>query len=165
MNGDRTLRHPPHLQSAKLAFAALVDAFGGQVAAAEQTGKSQSRISAYAHANMADFPPIDVVDALEARTVGTAGHPQVTSWLARRRGFELVRLPDPSAPPMAWTALVSEVIGNCGELTAGILADLSADNQVSPPNAWRRLKDASELVRLAVEIEARLKAAAAEGAA
>jgi hypothetical protein len=107
MTGDRTLTLPPHLQSAKIAFGELVDAFGGQVAGAAETGKSQSRICAYAHPNTPDFAPLDVIDALEARTVGTTGHPHVTAWLARRRGFELVKLPDPSAPPMPMTALIA----------------------------------------------------------
>jgi hypothetical protein len=162
MNGDRTLTLPPRLQSGKLAFGALVDAFGGQVAAAAETGKSQPRICAYAHPNTADFAPLDVIDALEARTVGTAGHPHVTAWLARQRGFELVRLPDPSAPPMCWTDLASEAAKASGQLVAGILADLS-DCELSAGAAWRRLKDAAELVRVAVELEAALKTRAAEG--
>jgi hypothetical protein len=165
VSGDRDLRLPPHLQSAKVAFGELVDAFGGQVAVAAETGRSQSRISDYAHRNRSDFAPLDVIDALEARTVGMAGHPHVTAWLARRRGYELVKLPDASAPPMAWTALASDMVRASGQLTAGILADLTPDGSISASDAWRRLKDAGELVRVAVEIEARLKAAAAEGAA
>jgi hypothetical protein len=163
MSGDRDLRLPPHLQSGKLAFGELTDAFGGQVAAATETGKSQSRICAYAHSNTADFPPLDVIDALEARTVGVPGHPHVTLWLARRRGYELVKLPDPSAPPMSWASLLSEIIKASGELAGGILGDLSATNEISPSEAWLRLKDAGELVRVAVELEASLKARAAEG--
>lgn len=163
MNGDRTLTLPPHLQSAKLAFGALTDAFGGQVAAAAETGKSQPRICAYAHLNTPDFPPLDVIDALEARTVGTPGHPHVTGWLARRRGYELVRLPDPSAPPMSWAALTGETVKASGQLASGILADLTPDGSISASDAWRRLKDAGELVRVAVELEAALKARAAEG--
>lgn len=163
MNGDRTLRLLPHLQSAKIAFADLTDAFGGQVAAATETGKSQSRICAYSHLNTPDFPPLDVIDALEARTVGSPGHPHVTGWLARRRGYELVKLPDPSAPPMSWAALTSETIKASGQLAAGILADLTNDGTISASDAWRRLKDAGELVRVAVELEAALKTQAAEG--
>lgn len=163
MNGDRTVRHPSHLQSAKLAFAALTDAFGGQVAAAEETGKSQPRISAYGHANTADFPPLDVIDALEARTVGAPGHPHVTSWLARRRGYALVQLPDPSAPPMRVTDLASEVVKAGGLLAAGMLRDLTPECEISPQDAWRLLRDAGELVRVAVEVEAALKRCAQTG--
>jgi hypothetical protein len=159
----RDLRLPSHLQSAKLAFADLTDAFGGQVAAAAETGKSQPRISAYAHPNTADFPPLDVIDALEARTVGSASWPQVTGWLARRRGCALVRLPDPSAPPMPLTQLVAETVKTSAGLTAGILAVLTDAGDVSAPDAWRLLKDAGDLVRMAVEVEAMLKARAAEG--
>jgi hypothetical protein len=163
VNGERTVQLPSHLQSGKLAFAALTDAFGGQVAAANETGKSQSRLCAYAHPNTADFPPIDVVDALEARTVGAPGHPHVTAWLARRRGCALVRLPDASAPPMPWTALAAETVKASGLLAAGVLGGLSAEGAISPSEAWRLLRDAGELVRIAVEVEAALKARAAEG--
>lgn len=163
MNGERTLNLPPHLQSAKIAFGALTDAFGGQVPAAAETGKSQSRISAYAHPHTADFAPLDVIDSLEARTVGTHGHPQVTAWLARRRGYELVRLPDASAPPMPWTALIADAVHASGQVAGALLGDLDGSGEVSPGDAWRRLKDAAELVRVAVEIEARLKARCEEG--
>jgi hypothetical protein len=163
VSDQRTITLAPHLQSAKVAFGDLVDAFGGQVAVAAETGRSQSRISDYAHRNRADFPPLDVIDALEARTVGVAGHPHVTAWLAKRRGYELVKLPDPSAPAMPLTALLSELAKASGQLSAGILSDISSDNDISAPDAWRRLKDAGELVRVAVELEARLKARASEG--
>lgn len=163
MSGERDLVLPPRLQAGKAVFRDLVDAFGGQEAAAAETGKSQSRICAYAHPNTADFPPLDVIDVLEARTVGSPGHPHVTAWLARQRGCALVTLPDPSAPPLSWAALVSETVKASGNVAAGVLGDLDAAGELTPGDAWRRLKDAGELVRVAVEVEAVLKARAAEG--
>jgi hypothetical protein len=59
--------------------------------------------------------------------------------------------------------LLSELAKASGQLSAGILSDISSDNDISAPDAWRRLKDAGELVRVAVELEARLKARASEG--
>lgn len=153
---------PLHLQSVKIAFAELVAACGGQGPAAEETGKGQSRISAYSHRNTADFAPIDVIDTLEARTVGVAGHPHVTAWLARRRGCELVKLPDPSAPPMPLTALLSDMARASGQLSAGILNDLTPAHEISASEAWRRLGEADELVRVAVEVRAALRALAAD---
>jgi hypothetical protein len=162
MTADRTMTLPPRLQGAKIAFSELVDAFGGQAAASEETGKSQPRICAYALRNTPDFAPLDVIDTLEARTVGKDGHPHVTAWLARQRGFELVKLPDPSAPPMPMTALISDLAKACGQLTAGILNDLS-DDGLGPVEAWRRLGEADDLVRVAINLRAALKLRAGDG--
>lgn len=163
MSSERDLILPPHLQGAKIAFGALVDSFGGQVAAAAETGKSQPRLSAYCHRNTLDFAPIDVIDTLEAQTVGHPGHPHVTAWLARRRGYEMVKLPDPSAPPTPVIALVSDMVKVSGELAAGILNDLKPDNDLPASEAWRRLGAADELVRVAVELRAALKTQADSG--
>ena len=159
MNGDRTLTLPPHLQGVKIAFGELVDAFGGQAAAAAETGKGQSRISNYGLTNTADFAPIDVIDTLEARTVGTAGHPHVTAWLARRRGYELVKLPDVSAPPIPLSALVSDLIKISGQLGGGVI-DLG--DAPAAADAWRRLGDADDLVRIAVQLRHALQRITAE---
>lgn len=164
MSGERTVQLPPHLQSAKLAFGELVSAFGGQVPAALETGKSQSRICTYGHIHTEDYPPLDVIDTLEARTVGTPGHPHVTRWLARRRGCELVRLPDVSLVPhgTSWSMLISLLSKEAGDLISGIAHDLSDNNDVDPPEARKRLRDAAELVRVAVQLEHALKQRAAE---
>lgn len=161
MSCARTQTLPPHQQGGKVAFAELVDAFGGQAKASEETGKVQSRISSYGLPNTADFPPLDVIDALEARTVGTAGHPHVTGWLARRRGYELVKAPDPSAPPMPLTTLISDLVRTSGQLSSGIL---DAGEQLHGGEAWRRLADADDLVRIAVQIRHELQQRATEEA-
>lgn len=159
MSGERDIVLPPRLQGGKIAFGELVDAFGGQVAASAETGKSQSRICAYAHRNMADFAPIDVVACLEQRTHGTHGHPHVTRWLARQAGFGLVKLPDPAGIPTdtKWGLLASRLAKESGDVTSGICADLSDDNDIAPAEARARLNDAAELVRVAVELEHSLK--------
>lgn len=160
MNCARTQSLPPHLQGAKIAWRELVDAYGGQEAASAETNKAQSRISAYGSMNTVDFAPIDVIDTLEARTVGSPGHPHVTAWLARRRGYELVKAPDASAPPMALTALVSDLVRTSGQLGGSIL---DAGGQLVPSEAWRRLADADELVRVAIQIRHELQQRAREG--
>jgi hypothetical protein len=165
MSHERDLVLTPRQQAAKAAFRDLVDAFGGQVAAAAETGRSQSRICAYGHRNMADFAPVDVVECLESRTDGTAGHPHVTRWLARQQGYGLVRLPDPGANATSWGLLASRLAKEGGDLTSGICADLADDNDVSPAEARARLRDAAELVRVAVELEHALKLRAADDGA
>lgn len=119
MSADRSIVHPPHLQGAKVAFDELVRAYGGQVAASAETGKSQPRISAYGLLNTADFPPLDVIDTLEARTVGLPGHPHVTRWLARRRGMMLVPLPE-LQPSGAWGQSLKQLGKEFGDVTGRI---------------------------------------------
>jgi hypothetical protein len=164
MNGERGKSLSPHLQSAKIAFGELVDTYGDQAAAAQETGKGQSRICAYISRNMPDFAPLDVIDCLEDRTVGKDGWPHVTSWLARRRGAELVFPPDPSAPPMPITALLSDLARAQGQLSGGVLNDVK-NGAIDPVDAWRHLAEADELVRVAVNIRAALKATADQGGA
>ncbi len=161
MNCQRTQGLPPHLQSAKVTFADLVEAFGGQGKASAETGKGQSRISSYGLTNTADFPPLDVIDFLEARTVGMPGHPHVTRWLCRRRGGEFVQLPDASGPPMEVSALVAELVKTSGQLGSGLLNDLEG-GVLSGGAAWRRLGDADALVRVAIQIQHLLQQCAAE---
>ncbi|HVM38320.1 MAG TPA: hypothetical protein VM265_08040 [Sphingomicrobium sp.] len=119
MSSQRELTHPPHLQAGKLAFAELVTAFGGQVAAAAETGKSQQRISDYGHRNTGDFAPVDVIDCLEERTVGTAGAPHVTRWLARRRGMMLVPLPQ-LQPSGAWGCSLRRIAKEFGDVAGRV---------------------------------------------
>lgn len=161
MSGDRDITLPPSLQAAKVATRDLVKSFGGQEAASAETGKSQSRICAYGHQNMADFAPLDVIDALEDRTVGLPGWPHVTRWLCRQRGGEFVQLPDPNVSAPSWGKLVASIAKEHGELTSGVIADLD-DNDISPAEARARLKDAAELVHSAVQLEHALKQRAAE---
>jgi hypothetical protein len=162
MSGERTLTLPPDLQAGKAATKALVRAYGGQEAAAAARGKSQSRLCAYGLPNTDDFIPIDDVHALEACTHGAAGHPHVTRWLAREAGYELVRRPCPNAPETVWSGFVARLSREAGELMGGVCEDLSGDNDLTPAEAARRLPDAADLVRVAVELEAALKARAKE---
>jgi hypothetical protein len=159
MNGDRTLTLAPHLQGGKVAFAELVDAFGGQAKAAAETGKGQSRISSYTLRNTPDFAPLDVIDRLEDRTVGQQGWPHVTAWLCQRRGGVFVPLPDSSGPPMPIVTLVSDLVRAVGQLGPALL-DLGAAPTAG--EAWRRLGDADDVVRIAVQIQRQLQLLASE---
>jgi hypothetical protein len=161
MSADRTATIAPPLQAGKLAFEALVTAFGGQEAASAETGKSQPRICDYGRPNVAAYAPLDVIDTLEARTHGTEGWPHVTRWFCRRRGGIFMPLPEARVTGIRWTLLIAELGKEAGQLTHGVCSDLE-DNEISPAEARRRLKDAGDLVRVAVELEAALKARAEE---
>lgn len=161
MSGDRSIVHPPHLQDAKVATDALIDAFGKQQSVAELVGRSQSRVSDWGRNNTPDFIPLDAIDAIEARTEGLPGWPHLTSWLCRRRGGIFLRLPSLSASG-CWGRMTARLAKEAGAVTSGLCADLADDNDVSPAEARKRLKDAGELVRIAVELEAALKARAGD---
>lgn len=159
---DRSATIAPHLQAGKLAFDALVTAFGGQDAASAETGKSQPRICDYGRPNVAAFPPLDVIDTLEARTHGTDGWPHVTSWLCRRRGGIFLALPRATGTGARWGRLAAELTKDAAVLVNGICLDLDHDRDVTKAEATKRLKEAGELVRVAVELEAALKARSEE---
>jgi hypothetical protein len=159
---DRSVVLAPHLQDGKEAFQQLVGAYGGQVAAEALVGKSQARLSAYGGKNTPYFPPLDVIDALEARTEGLPGWPHITRWFCRRRGGLFLPLPGVGRTLGRWSVFIARLGREAGELISGICTDLSDDNELSPAEARRRLKDAAELVRVAVELEHALKARAGE---
>lgn len=156
MSGDRTVTLPPRLQAGKSAFSDLVSAFGGQEAASARTGKSQSRICAYGHKNMADFPPLDVVAELERDTVGLPGHPHVARWLARQTGHVLVALP--TAKPDGHD--LCKALGDCqreaGEASARVLEAFATNHEITADEI--RQADIRGEVQQAIEAFVRLAA-------
>lgn len=162
MSTDRDIVHPPQLQQLKAATRALIRAFGGQEAAEAATGKSQSQLSNYGAPNAPGFAPVDVVLALEAATHGAPGHPHVGRFLAREAGFALVALPPAGPAGVAWNAHVACLVKEIGELLAGLGEALASGNDVRAREARALLGDAGDVVRVAVEIEAALKARAGE---
>jgi hypothetical protein len=162
MSTDHGVTNSPLMQSAKAAFAGAVDAFGGQDAAARETGKSQGRICAYGLPNTDAFPTLDVIVMLEGRTHGTTGHPHVTRWLAGQVGFGLVPLPAPGRREPEWHAYSARLMKELGEVLEGLGKALSGDNDVRAREARALIPEAGDLVRVAVELEAALKARAGE---
>lgn len=119
---SRTVSLSPDMQAAKGAFKQLVRAFGGQEAAAIETGVRQQKISDMGLPNVAEFPTLDLIDTLEARTEGTADWPVVTRWLARRRGFALVRTISDAAEPETLRDAIMTITRKLGD-TADEVAD------------------------------------------
>lgn len=158
MSADRSIALSPRQRLHKRAAKALVEAVGGVEAAAEFCRAGKSQLSDYGNANVATFMPSDVIADLEA----LVPEPAVTRMLARAAGCELLRLPEACSAGGPWAGFVAELAKEMGELVSGVCQDLADDNDLSPQEASRRLSDAADLVRVAVNLEAALKARADE---
>lgn len=89
MSTDRAAQLTPQDLALKLATREAVEAAGGQVFAARELERSQSRISDYCSENTAEFIPLPLAVRLEALGAGKPGHPHITRALARAAGAAL----------------------------------------------------------------------------
>ncbi|WP_289145220.1 hypothetical protein [uncultured Sphingobium sp.] len=117
---SRAVALSPDQQSGKASFKALVKAFGGQDAAAEESGVRRQKISDMGLANVAEYPTLDLIDLLEDRTVGLPGWPHVTSWLCRRRGGVFVPLPRGGADADGMMRTVAEMAAEFGDVSRAV---------------------------------------------
>ncbi|WP_148648407.1 phage regulatory CII family protein [Sphingobium cupriresistens] len=116
----RSVTLSPEQQSGCASFKALVRAFGGQEAAAGETGVRQQKISDMGLSNVAEFPTLDLIDTLEDRTVGLPGWPHVTNWLCHRRGGVFVPLPHGEDDADGMMVTVAELAGELGDVSRAI---------------------------------------------
>lgn len=112
----------------------LVEAAGGLEACAEETGLSTSQLSRYGSTSDRDSMPLRVIERLESVTHDTLGHPLVTTYLATRQGFTLVRRPQVPSDRAALMELLSRHAKARGECEQQILHAL-ADGKVDAPEA------------------------------
>ncbi|HWT12269.1 MAG TPA: hypothetical protein VN231_05920 [Allosphingosinicella sp.] len=157
MTVDRSASLTARQRFHKVKARELVKRVGGLEDAADYCRLGKSQLSDCCNPNVVAFLPSDAVEDLEA----VAGEPVMTRMQAREAGFGLVRLPDPGAAPTVWSGFIARLGREAGELIEGICTDLTDDNDVTPAEAGRRLADAADLVRVAVELEAALKTRAA----
>lgn len=159
---SRTLVLSPDQQSGKAAFAASVKAFGGQEAASAETGVRRQKISDMGLPNVAEYPTLDLIDALEERTVGLPGWPHVTTWLSRRRGGVFVPLPqgEPDAEGIMLT--VAELAGELGDVSRAVSEAVSASGdggrEVTADEARAALRELDGLDRTSAQLRHKLKA-------
>lgn len=131
MSADRNMVHRPADQALKVAWRKLVEAYGGQVAAAAYLGRGQSLISDYGNVNTAPFAPVNLIAALEAVTHGLPGHPIMTRELARAAGYMLVPMPQAEGVSTgAVMQLVAAQAKEAGGVTASAI-DALADGHYS----------------------------------
>lgn len=164
---SRSVPIPPEMQAGKAAFKQLVRAFGGQEAAAIETGVRQQKISDMGLPNVPEFPTLDLIDTLEARTEGTADWPLVTRWLARRRGFALVRMISEGAEPESLRDAIMTItrkLGDTADEVAEALHPASEDGaNVSPGEARAILADLHEMMAAGAGLRLVLERIAGEG--
>jgi len=159
---SRSLALTPEQQSGKASFKALVKSFGGQDAAAEETGVRRQKISDMGLANVAESPTLDLIDALEDRTVGMPGWPHVTGWLCRRRGGVFVPLPqgDDDADGMMLT--VAELAGELGDVSRAVSEAVSTTGDggrdVTEQEALAALRELDGLDRTSAQLRLKLSA-------
>ena len=148
MSGPRDIALPPVLQAAKAATRALISAFGGQEAAEAETGRAQSRFSAYGGRNTPDYIPLDLVDALEDLTFGLPGWPHITRWLCRRRGGVFVRLPDAVPGPKDLQCELGAVSKETGDVLVSLGEGLRDNSLDAAERAASRGEIAEAIERL-----------------
>lgn len=114
----------------KLACREAVEAAGGQVLVAGETGRCQSRISDYCNPNRGEFMPADVIRRVEALGRGRPGWPHVTRALARAQDGHF----DPGAGvggPLQ-LANLGQWLGAIGGDYAELVAALAAGRLAAP---------------------------------
>jgi len=147
----------------KTAFARLMDAIGGQSAAARIVRVGQPRLSQYAslseeHADC--FAPLDAVADLEAELTSRGGKPLVAEHLAELAGFELTAK-DPARPAeRSWCAAIGAIAQEFGDL-AGRIGTANADGAVDQREAAECLREAEELKAEVERVIEQLKASGA----
>lgn len=161
MGEPRDLQLSAPQQDLKAGSKALVRAYGGQVAAAALLERAQSRYSDAGSANTATFLTIDEVAELEDRTVGMAGHPLVTTVLARRQGFVLA--PEPEALPTGADLVpcIERLTKEFGE-AASAACRAAVTGGSSAADLRRAESEFDDLIREAVTIRAAIRQALAE---
>ena len=152
----------PAQQALKNASLDLVKAAGGFDAAAGFCRIGKSQLSDACSVHHADkWLPVDVVADLQRVTRGQPGWPFVARQLAEREALVLVALPDVSTGP-DFPHHLAQLAKEGGELMAK-LATALADGKVCAADAATLglVREAADVVRVAVAIQAALRAVAA----
>lgn len=154
----------PERQADKRIAAQLVRAAGGVEAAAGFCRLGKSQLSDVGNVNISDkFMPLDVIDDLEAVTAGTPGWPQVTRALARRRGFELVPMPEASDVEIDWLQHIAQLSKEAGDVVSKLAANAAGGITAAEIKRAEIVREFDELVRIAVEGRAAALAELARG--
>ena len=124
---------PPYKRQLKAATRALLDASGGQDAAALSCRVGQQTLSNYAHLQMPDsFMPLDVVADLEHALNTAPDAPVVTRTLVRLHGGAYVQLPRATAMRATAERLVGLLSVEHGQLVEQVGRALADNGRIDP---------------------------------
>ncbi len=128
MSGRRDVSHGKPELELKAATKALIRAAGGTDGAAQTVGARQQRMSDCQCRNTADFLRVDELAALEDVAIPHDGWPHVTRALARRQGFELVRLPAAAPDCADWHTAIGALSKEAGEAVQAACKSLASQD-------------------------------------
>jgi len=135
----------------------LVGAVGGQEAAGECVGKSQSQVQRWASPNERDSITLRDIEILEGITHGKAGHPIVTRYLAGRAGCALFHLPKVRGTGADLLHLVGQQAQESGRITNTVIEALE-DRRIDLAETRRIRADIASLIDAAVAMDAEMAA-------
>lgn len=152
----------PEALALKVATRALIEAAGGNEGAGATCGVRHQFMSDCRNPATDRFLRIHEVAALEDVTAGSAAHPAVTQALAKRQGFELVRLPDAAAPGGSLIEQLLQLATEQGELSAAVRTALG-DGRCCPDDARKVLPEVEQLLSVGAAMRFTLQAIVREG--
>lgn len=141
----------------------LVESVGGFEASSGfcRIGKSQLH-NACSESDAATFLPADVIMDLEPLTANAPEYPVVTRYLARRRGFELFKLPPATCAGQDWATLLAQHGRENGDVVAKIATHLMSGITARQVRDCGLIEEIDEAIAVLVNMRAAAKAAVAE---
>ncbi|MGK2741047.1 phage regulatory CII family protein [Tepidicaulis sp. LMO-SS28] len=139
-------------RSLKEATTRLLMGFPTVEKAARHCRAQRSTLDEYANTNRRDrFIPVDVALDLEHKL----GDPVITSYMARRSGYALYKLPNGQISPK-WESHFSKIVKEGSEVFAAA-ADALADGSISPEEATNIIKELDEAIHSFVDFRKSLE--------
>lgn len=148
----------PREQELKAACAALMDGFGGAIAAGAHFGRGHQRFCEMVNPTHPAWMTIAQVAELESCTVGLPGHPHVTRLLARRAGFVLVERAVAVGAGCAMTGLAA-VQAELGDV-ARVVIDAAQDGEMNRAERKAALDQLAEVEACAASLRVLLEGGA-----
>jgi len=135
-----------------------------QVYVARILGRAQSVVNDWGNVDKAGFIPLRLIPHLERLGQGKPGFPHITRTLAQMQGFELFRLPEADTKAGDWLSQVGAISTEAAEITTKICASVAEDQKVCAGDVKKHqlIADAEQLVAVAVQMLAQLRAVAGE---
>lgn len=162
MSAVRDARLSPADLALKLATREAVKAAGGQEFAAQETGRTQSRISDWGNPNVPEFMPIDAVRKIEALGAGSPGHPHITAALARSAGVPLGDAIGGAEQAEGAAVHLSRLAVESSDVIRALAAQVARRGELSPSARAALLGEVAQLLEAAMQLHCDLTRAEGE---